>query len=839
MVVDTTWKAHPRDSDDEAAWNGHAGRIGLLIGSAGLSGSWSTAILSSFIHEQSKSFRPELIALVSILVSVASLVFLVLRRNQAGDRRGRRLLAWITVATAFAARTSAVDSSRWMVESASAPYATGSSIIEVEAVVRSIDRGRDSGGVADPVRGDEWCPVRAIVEVTGGDVDAWVGLRLSVRFDRAGGQEVVGARVVLRGRWLKRSIRTTGVAGRSLPAAGWAPGVLVVSHPGLVEITDPPSNVVGGIVDEARNRWAMAVARIDERLSVLGGGTDTGILSAMLSGERRILGDRFRNSAIRSGTSHLLAISGLHLAVIALIAGVAARTLLPRPSRLADSIVVSSILLFGIVVIPTPSVQRAVLMAVGCGGLRIMGRRVGSRPVVLLCLSAMCWWEPGLMGSVGFQLTSVATIALAFSMSKARRRWFGPPDRMGVHRRSLVLDPLASGVAAGIVAWSSTIPVVLGAFGVFSPLSVPATILVTPLLFPILGFGAIFGVIEMVFPGGMTDPMARFLVVPTDLFAGLTAGMADLSPIISTTHGGPGTLLSVPLAVAIALLPGCQCRRLRWGGFAMVLVATGWTFGFRNTEVSPRVRMIDVGDGSAIVVRCDRGALLFDAGSTSDGRSGFRGIIPALRNSGVRRLDAIVISHANSDHFNAVPGILASMPVGTIFTTHDFLERARSGRRPDLEVILQEAHDSGVDVVPLERGDRFEMERLRFRVIHPKRTDTHRTINDSSMVLAVDVPGVESSRTVDLLLCGDIETEGMSRILDREPSITAMVMELPHHGSWRPITVEMIRTLDPDVIIQSTGSRRWRHDRFGRACAGRRRLVTARDGSFVVDLSSE
>ncbi len=107
------------------------------------------------------------------------------------------------------------------------------------------------------------------------------------------------------------------------------------------------------------------------------------------------------------------------------------------------------------------------------------------------------------------------------------------------------------------------------------------------------------------------------------------------------------------------------------------------------------------------------------------------------------------------------------------------------------------------------------------------------------MVIGIDAIEPGPAGGVDLLLCGDIETEGMARVLDREPSMTVTVMELPHHGSWRPIGAEMIKAFDPSVVIQSTGGRRWRHDRYGTACMGRRRLVTARDGSFVVELAIE
>lgn len=827
------------ESEDQGRWSSHRGRIGILIGASILSGCWATtslldALPSDHGHERSSG----LIALAMLLVSGTILPVLGLRLFRSHGRPGKVLMAWLSIAVASlsSARTAVVDVDRAVVDTASNPMIMSAPILDVVGVIRRIEQDESARGVDGDIR---WNPIRAVIDVTGGDVKAWIGSRLAVRFDRPGGQEIEGTRVVLRGRWARRSAGG-GLAGiHRSPMPGWVPGLLIVPHPGLIDVLGSSPVDVQAVVAPLRSAWKTAIGRMDERIGKNRDASDSGILTAMLTGDRSGLSERFTNASIRSGTSHLLAISGLHLAVIAVIAGGIVRIPGLRPSRLQDSIVMGAILVFGIAVVPSPSVQRSILMVVACGGLRIMGRRVRTFPVVLLCLSTMCFWDPGLMRSVGFQLTSVATIALSFAMSTARRRWFGPADRTGCRRRSLVRDRVANAVTAGNVAWTSTIPIIMGSFGVVSLLSVPATIVVMPLIFPILGLGAIFGVVEMFLPGLLTDFMASTLAVPIDLFAFSTVGIGKILPVFSVTRTSMAVFLSIPMSVGIALLSGCTLTWFRWGGFAVVILAMVSVVGFRNTRVPPAVCMIDVGDGSAILVRDGRRALLYDAGSTSTHRFGLRRIIPTLRRIGVRGLDAIVISHANADHFNAIPDILQSMPVGRILTTHDVLERARGGVRRDLLEMIESAHAAGVPVLPLERGDEFTMDRLRFRVIHPRAGDDHRTVNDSSMVIGVEVLGPGSGGGVDLLLCGDIETEGMARVLKREPATTVTVMELPHHGSWRPIGAEMIRVFDPAVVIQSTGGRRWRHDRYGPACEGRRRRVTARDGSFVVQLVDE
>jgi beta-lactamase superfamily II metal-dependent hydrolase len=100
------------------------------------------------------------------------------------------------------------------------------------------------------------------------------------------------------------------------------------------------------------------------------------------------------------------------------------------------------------------------------------------------------------------------------------------------------------------------------------------------------------------------------------------------------------------------------------------------------------------------------------------------------------------------------------------------------------------------------------------------------------MVVRVEAPGGSA------LLCGDIQAEAMARLLAADDagglSLRADVMELPHHGSFHEVAVEFVNRVDPGVVLQSTGQRRWSSDRWAAPLAGRERLVTARDGACGV-----
>ena len=778
-----------------------------------------------------------IVSSVAILISTTTLVVSGIRLVTGRRRPGFRdaILISIGIGFLFLARSRTADIDQagvsMVVESAPGIFP----IVEIAGVLTRVDHEPPN---SNRMR-DDWSPVRGIMKVTDASIPTWIDACMPVRFDRPGGQEVVGVELRIQGRLHPHGSPTNpGIEHRDRGERR-VPATLVVPHAGLVAVLGRSGTDLNALVSEVRDDWRSAIGRLDIRMSRVDESMASGLFTALLTGQRRGLDTDFRIAAIRSGLAHLLAISGLHLAVIAVIVGGSVSAILSRPGRLTQAMPVLAVFVFGMLVIPSPSVQRSVLMAVGCGVFQMLGRRVQARPLVFLALASMCWSDPIWPRSVGFQLTAIATIALACSMSSSRRRWFGTPDRVGSKRRSLFLDRIRIAASAGIVAWTATMPIVIANFGVASLVSVPATMLASLLLGTILGLGVVAGFIESCMPGLLLEGSSDLIAVPLGLFSRFVTEVGSMVSPVSTTTSATGLLLSIPMAVAVAVLGGCPHRGTRWTGLTIVILTASLCFGVRNTPVTPRVRMIDVGDGSAIVVRSGREALLYDAGSNSRSESGSRVIIPTLRRIGIRELDAIVISHANTDHFDAVPEIVELMPVGRLITTAAFIDEARSGRRPALHGLLEKLHVLGVPIEIVARGDRFNLDRLAFRVIHPTPNEKHRTTNDSSFVMTTEFSGTGPDLGVDLLLTGDIQDEGIARVLAREPGLDVAVLEIPHHGSWRPIAAEMVRILDPEVVIQSTGRRRWRHDRFGEVCAGRQRHVTARDGSFVVDLSAD
>jgi competence protein ComEC len=238
---------------------------------------------------------------------------------------------------------------------------------------------------------------------------------------------------------------------------------------------------------------------------------------------------------------------------------------------------------------------------------------------------------------------------------------------------------------------------------------------------------------------------------------------------------------------------------------------------------------LDVGNGSAILVRAGPSAILFDAGSSSVVDVGRRTIVPALAAMGVRRLDAVVLSHPNADHISGLPAILDLIEVAQVVVSPQFL-LAAARDEPVARATVASIRRRGVPIIVVARGDTATFGALSFDVLHPRAEEVCRTVNDSSIVAIIHAEG-EQGR---VLVCGDVESEAISRVLAREPDLQAEVMELPHHGSWGAEPRAFLESVNPSIVVQSTGRARLAFDRWGPLMDGRERIITARDGAVVV-----
>lgn len=509
--------------------------------------------------------------------------------------------------------------------------------------------------------------------------------------------------------------------------------------------------------------------RIVDRLrNVLGDTRAAALAAALIVGDTAALRDADWQRFRVTGTTHLVAISGFNLAIVAGFVFALLRWAWSLWPRLCLWIPAQRLALYGsglaaaayalLAGFEAP-VTRALIMllvliaAAAAHRLHEPTRALACAWGLILLLDPFAVLAPGLWLSFG----AVAAI-LYVSLGRLR-----PPPawRLAVRVQlflSLALIPLGLHFFDGL-AWLSPL-VNLAAVPLFSVL--------TPLLMlSVLALGAHepLGIWVLQASGGLLDVIYRGLAL-----------LADHAPMAWIPASLPAAaLLLGSLGAALAFLPrGVPLRGLALPCLAvLVLPRSG------GVPAQLEVTALDVGQGSAIVVRTRRHALLFDAGPAfEEGFDAGRSVVaPYLLERGVRRLDLLVLSHGDNDHAGGVGAVRELVDVGDEIGT-----------------------DTGV---PCADGHAWEWDGVHFRFLHP---DTGAwSDNNRSCVLRIDGP-------FSVLLPGDIERAGEQRLLREHPELLrADVLLSPHHGSKTSSTPDFVAAVRPGIVVHSAG---WR-SRFG------------------------
>jgi competence protein ComEC len=581
------------------------------------------------------------------------------------------------------------------------------------------------------------------------------------------------------------------------------------------------------------DRGAADDAAIDSMLVAL-------VLGDVEKGYREI-----ENGFRAAGISHILAISGFNLAVLGwVVAAISGLFLRDERLRAVPVVMAAAIALW--VMAPAASAIRSALMAVIGAGGRVFSRDWNGDAVLAAAAAVMLVHSPSDAGNPGFQLSFLCVIALRRAAPVIRNRWFGfvPRDdgRHAVHAGvAIAADIAASAVSAGLAAFLASVPIALVHFGTVQPIGIALTLLATPLSTVTLGLAYPKVVLGLPVPW-LTSPLGPILwatawlqVELVELSLSWFGGATNLGRI--SAIGGAGLLILLTVAVL------SESRRMVIAAVSVLSAVIVWFFcfpiGSSRVRDGPEleITMFAVGDGSAYIVRSRSSVVLFDCGSSSIGGVGSSALLPMIADAG-GRVDAVVISHPNLDHFSALLDLARYAKVGEVIV-HDSLLAART-TMPAVEHLLSGIEATDTAIQSVAAGDHLEFGGCSWHVLWPALGFRSSRDNDLSLVMKI----VHAETGASVLLSGDVETEPSARLADRalrgEVDIRADLFELPHHGSWREAVVGYMREVKPTVVLQSTARRRFDSDRFANHIGrGVMRFVTCRDGTvrLVLDRS--
>jgi competence protein ComEC len=694
--------------------------------------------------------------------------------------RGTRLRAFAALAVAFAAGTLALAA---RLESAARVAPAG--VVEATAEARlAALRSGPTGWTAvlrDVVCAEEACPA----------LPGALALRGTSTPERHPAFEAYEPGTRVRARMRLRAPpgqRNPGGRERVYTLARSGVGAeAVLVHPALHAEVEPPGALRAGL-DRARRAGA---ARLAEH------GRGGALLAALAYGEPSALSAPDREALARLGLSHLLAVSGLHVGLVAGLVWALARPLLARltvraPCRdarrdavlvaLAAAAVYAAVTGFGI------PVRRALVLLAALAASFLRARPVPRGHPLALAALAILAVEPQALFDAGAQLSFAATAALVFA---ARAPTVPPAETRFARGRAA----LASVLRASATAVAATTPLVAFHLGRAAPFGWLANLVAVPLT----GALVLPSALAAALLGAVAPEATASLAVARAASAVAASALGAAEALAQRVPGAEG-LTPAAWALALATLVSCAALRARSTALRTLLAvaATGVLATApppRFDPPPPRVVFLDVGAGDAVVVEGRRGALLVDGGRAIPGGvdMGRAVVVPALRALGLRRLDVVVASHADLDHRGGLPAVVEALRTERVWLPPG------GSQDPAFGALVVAAGARGTRVEELALGDPPRaVGDLHVEVLWPPRDDVEALgPNDRSLVLRIEAGG----RTV--LLPGDLEAGAEARVLAAGVPLRADVLKLAHHGSRTSSTAAWLTAVGGTVAVAS------------------------------------
>lgn len=524
------------------------------------------------------------------------------------------------------------------------------------------------------------------------------------------------------------------------------------------------------------------------RLRAYLGGRISGLLEAsphaallvtLTTGDRSHLSTEQWRVLKASGTNHLMAISGLHIGFVAVLAFYLSRCLwplcgpaclyiaAPKMAMLMSILAAACYSALAGFALPT---QRALIMLAVFLAVKLFNRRTSSSQVLAVSALIILLIDPFAALSPGFYLSFAALAVILLGMG-SRYQTQGLWWRWG---RTQWL------VAFGLL------PILTFWFGEIPTLGIPANLVAVPLVslctVPLTLLGSLLLAVY--------EPLAVFL-----WYIAL-ASLEWLWPVLqfiaaqelSTIRFYPPSVLTLACAFAgtlILLLPaGIPGRHL-----GLVCLLPLFFPGLNKLEQGQlRFTVLDVGQGLAAVLQTRDYVLVYDTGAkySAHFNAGTAVVVPYLKHSGLSHIDKLIISHTDNDHIGGLQGILDEIDVRSVSSS---VPLALAGRRNELCYSTQSWQWNGVN----------------FDILHPSRP-TALGGNNASCVLRVRLHGTT------ILLTGDIEIEAERALLARYPEgLKSTVVTAPHHGSRTSSSPAFLDATRPDIVVFPVGYR----NRFG------------------------
>lgn len=529
---------------------------------------------------------------------------------------------------------------------------------------------------------------------------------------------------------------------------------------------------------------------------------EAGILTAMLTGERGELEEDIRELYSKVGIAHILSISGLHITLL----GMGLFSIFMKVShRLRFSVFISLtiIILYGLLTGFSVSTKRAVIMLACMLLARLPGKPYDGQSAGALAAVVILLKEPRFIFDSGFQMSFSAV--------------FGIFAGNEILRETDVNNGILRYIVPGLFAQLAVLPVLLRNYYCYSPYGMIANLLLLPLMSVLILSGLLAGMFGMgyvdtgslgILTGGRICGGPAYYIL--QFYEGFSEKLLEL-PAGNIITGCPDPVkTAIYYIIFFGLIYILVCRRPLWKYIlekaaktqirqqkiklfsvtAMFIVSMLIVIFLKRRDRELYIAFLDVGQGQCIYVETGGQRYLIDGGSTSSTSVGKYVIKPYLMWQGVSRLDAVFVTHTDSDHVNGLTEIVKD---GTIGIEKFYLGSNIMGSDSFMAFLVQ----NGFKVSKLSAGDQAEGF---IRVLSPEAGAYFNDDNEGSLVAVLE------KGDFSLLITGDSGFEAEGKYIQDKRLLSGKditVLQVPHHGSKYSSSEALLNTISPRLAIIS------------------------------------
>ncbi len=508
------------------------------------------------------------------------------------------------------------------------------------------------------------------------------------------------------------------------------------------------------------------------------------VLTVWLGDRRRVAGDTY-TTFLESGTAHILAVSGVHIGLIFITVSYFLRLFIRHP-RHRIILTLLAVTLFAFVAGARISSLRAAIMI----GLYLMSEWFDREPdaPTALSLAALIFGihNPNVIFMPGFQLSflSIASILLFHD---------GIAGFIGKWPRAL-----QEGISSTLAVQILPLPAAISAFHVLPISGVLLNLIILPLLSIVLWLAFMTTLTAyLIPPAAIWFANAMLPIVQLIEFLAQWTSQFKLSHVYLSSPSGL-SILAYILSVGVFWWWLNQKKRRHALLVASMALLVFCAIAWKPWTYTPNMTFLDVGHGDAAVVQTtDRKTILIDGGNANQYVDmGKQVVAPYLWAQHINKIDAIFVSHSDSDHVGGLHYILEHFPVEQVYTAPDF------GSTPEGQQFLDSCARTQTPVATLSRDDVLSIGDAKIQVIHPnpEAMDTMND-NDRSLVFTLEFPGLRT------LFTGDIEKAGEHRAFLTH-TVHVDLIKVPHHGSSTSSTPMLFKAVYADHAVVSSGLRR-------------------------------